>query len=319
MAASDEPSGPGSTRVSEARERLTALIPQVRPELHRYCARLAGSIFDGDDIVQDVLVRALSAIDGLDEETPLKPWLFRIAHNRALDHLRSQAVRRSEPLEAAAHVADDAAPDPAEVLMRRQVIDTALSRFTELPIVQRSVVVLKDVLGHSLREIAELLDLSVDAVKAALSRGRAKLAAIDAAPDEARLARPASAPAARFSRLFNQRDWEALRTLLAEDVQLTQATHPVRRGRADVGRFFTIYAEVPRFHLVPAHLDAGRGEEVIAVFGHVDDDRPGYLMKVEWRGSEIVRIRDFRHATYILEGADVMLAAPGDDVVEDRG
>jgi RNA polymerase sigma-70 factor (ECF subfamily) len=296
----------------DGRARLLAIMAEVRPELHRYCARLAGSVFDGDDIVQDVLVRALAAADGLDAETPLRPWLFRIAHNRALDHLRSQAVRRSDPIEAAAQVADDLTPDPAEALMRQEAIDTALSRFTQLPIVQRSVIILKDVLDHSLEEISELLDLSVNAVKAALSRGRARLKEINAAPGEPRVAKPASAAAARFSSLFNRRDWDALRALLAEDVHLTQATHPVRKGRADVGMFFTIYAEVPEFHLVPAYLDGGHGGEVIAVFARAGDEQPSYLMKVEWHGSRIVRIRDFRYAGYILEGADLVFATPRD-------
>ena len=294
----------------DGRARLQAIMAEVRPELHRYCARLVGSVFDGDDIVQDVLVRALVAADGLDAETPLKPWLFRIAHNRALDHLRSQAVRRSEPIEAAVQVADDLTVDPAEALMRREAIDTALSRFTQLPIVQRNAVILKDVLDHSLEEISELLDLSVNAVKAALSRGRTRLTEINAAPGKPRLAKPASAGSAQFSSLFNQRDWDGLRALLAEDVHLTQATHPDRKGRSDVGMFFTIYAEIPEFHLVPAFLDGGHGGEVIAFFARADDAQPSYLMKVEWHGSRIVRIRDFRYADYILEGADLVLAAP---------
>lgn len=92
METSSMPISPG-----DGRARLLAVMAEVRPELHRCCARLVGSVFDGDDIVQDVLVRALAAADSLDAETPLKPWLFRIAHNRALDHLRSQAVRRSDP------------------------------------------------------------------------------------------------------------------------------------------------------------------------------------------------------------------------------
>ena len=89
------------------RARLNAIIGDVRPELYRYCARLVGSVFDGEDIVQDVLARALAAAGELDAETPLRPWLFRIAHNRALDYLRSQSVRRSEPIEAATQVVDD--------------------------------------------------------------------------------------------------------------------------------------------------------------------------------------------------------------------
>jgi RNA polymerase sigma factor (sigma-70 family) len=298
---------------SDARSRLLAVMAEVRPELHRYCARLAGSVFDGDDIVQDVLVRALVAIDGLEAGTPLRPWLFRIAHNRALDYLRSRAVRKSEPIETAAEIADGLTPDPAEALERQEAINTALARFTELPIVQCSVIVLKDVLGHSLEEISALLDLSVNAVKAALSRGRAKLREINARPVEPRLVKPASPAAERFASLFNRRDWDALRSLLAEDVHLTQTSHPDRKGRAEVSLFFTIYASTPEFRLVPAYLDGGRGDEVIAVFAPADAEQPNYLMRVEWRDSQIVRIRDFRYAKYILDGADLAFAASGDE------
>jgi DNA-directed RNA polymerase specialized sigma24 family protein len=80
-----------------------------------------------------------SPLDELQEAPPLRAWLFRIAHNRALDLLRSRAIRASEPVEAAHEVADPESPDPVEVLMRREAVETAVSRFVELPTVQRSV------------------------------------------------------------------------------------------------------------------------------------------------------------------------------------
>jgi RNA polymerase sigma-70 factor, ECF subfamily len=64
---------------------------------------------------------------------------------------------------------------------------------------------------------------------------------------------------------------------------------------------------------VPAYLDGGRGDEVIAVFAPADAEQPTYLMRVEWRDSQIVRIRDFRYAKYILDGADLAFAASGDE------
>lgn len=293
----------------DMRERILAASAELRPELHRYCARLLGSAFDGEDVVQDVLARTLAAADTLDPAGPLRPWLFRSAHNRAIDYLRSKAVRRSEPIGAAADIIDDRVIDMDEVLMRQEAVEAAFSRFIELPVAQRSAVILKDVLGHSLRDISELLELSVDAVKAALSRGRAKLRQLNAMdPAEHSPAKAASAEALRFSALFNQRDWNALRSLLAEDVRLTQATFDERRGRADVASFFSIYATIPEFHLVPAFMNGGDGE-VIAVFATPADEQPIYLMKVDWQDSRIVRIRDFRYARYILDGADLVLTA----------
>ena len=102
----------------ERRAGLIALAGDLRPELHRYCARLMGSVIDGEDVVQDTLVRAFVALQDLEETPPLRPWLFRIAHNRALDLLRSRAVRKAEPIDAASSVADQASPDSLEMLMR---------------------------------------------------------------------------------------------------------------------------------------------------------------------------------------------------------
>jgi len=100
-----------------------ALSDGLRPELHRYCARIMGSVVDGEDVVQDTFIRALAALRDLDRVPPIRPWLFRIAHNRALDLLRSRAVRSAEPIEAAEGVADTANPDPEEMLMRQEAVN----------------------------------------------------------------------------------------------------------------------------------------------------------------------------------------------------
>ena len=174
---SEDPSSPLTARHAQ----FLALAGELRPELHRYCARLMGSVIEGEDVVQDAFARAFVALDELEEDAQLRAWLFRIAHNRALDLLRSRAIRAAEPIEAAHEVADPESVDPVEVLMRREAVETAVSRFAELPTVQRSVVILKDVLDQSLEEIAAMLDLTVNAVKAHLARGRARLKAVNAA------------------------------------------------------------------------------------------------------------------------------------------
>jgi RNA polymerase sigma-70 factor (ECF subfamily) len=289
---------------------LLALAGELRPELHRYCARLMGSVIDGEDVVQDTLARALVALQeleeqGLEETPPLRPWLFRIAHNRALDLLRSRAVRMAEPIDAASDVADPASPDPVEMLMRQEAVKTAVSRFAELPTVQRSVVILKDVLDESLSEIAALLDLTVDAVKGHLARGRARLREINAQAGPLADARPASAAVARYVALFNQRDWDGLRALLADDVKLRQSTYPLRVGSADVGMFFTIYAKFEGLWLAPAWLE---GREVIAVFADRADPKPSYMMWLEWRDGQISFIRDYRYARYVVADAELALA-----------
>jgi RNA polymerase sigma factor (sigma-70 family) len=282
-----------------------ALAGELRPQLHRYCARLMGSVIEGEDVVQDTFARAFVALDEVQETPPLRAWLFRIAHNRALDLLRSRTIRATEPVEAAHAIADAENPDPVEVLMRREAVETAVSRFAQLPTVQRSVVILKDVLDQSLEEIAEMLDLTVNAVKAHLARGRARLKAINAAAPAAPAPRPASPAVARYVALFNRRDWDGLRAMLADDVRLVQSTYPLRAGAADVGMFFGIYARSAPVRLVPAWLD---GREVIVVYEDTRAVKASYLMWLEWTNGRISFIRDYRHVPYVADDAELILA-----------
>ncbi len=285
--------------------QLRALADKLRPELHRYCARLMGSVIDGEDVVQDTFARAFVALDELDEATPLRAWLFRIAHNRALDLLRSRAIRAAEPIEAAHEVADPESPDPVEVLMRREAVETAVSRFVDLPTTQRSVVILKDVLDQSLEEIAGMLDLTVNAVKAHLARGRARLKAINAEAPAKPVPHPPSPAVARYVALFNRHDWDGLRAMLADDVRLIQVTYPPRAGAADVGRFFGFYAGFTPVRLAPAWLD---GREVIAVYDGPQAVKPSYFMWLEWTDGRISFIHDYRYVRYVVDDAELVLA-----------
>jgi RNA polymerase sigma factor (sigma-70 family) len=295
------PSPPATSR----RAQLAALAGELRPELHRYCARLMGSVIEGEDVVQDAFARAFVALDGSQEAPLLRAWLFRIAHNRALDLLRSRAIRAAEPIEAAEQVVDPESPDPTEALMRREAVETAVSRFAELPTVQRSVVILKDVLDQSLEEIAAMLDLTVNAVKAHLARGRARLKAINAEAPAQRAPRPPSAAVARYVALFNRRDWDGLRAMLADDVRLIQSTHPLRAGVADVSMFFGIYSRDAPARLAPAWLE---GREVIAVYQDAQAAKPSYLMWLEWRNGRISVTRDYKYVRYVVDDAELVLA-----------
>src|ERR1700704_5115945 len=75
-------------------------ISQLRPTLHRYCARMTGSVSDGEDVVQEALFHAYRKLDTFDDDRPLKPWLFQIAHNRCIDFLRRREVRQEAEAEA---------------------------------------------------------------------------------------------------------------------------------------------------------------------------------------------------------------------------
>jgi RNA polymerase sigma factor (sigma-70 family) len=295
------PSPPPTARQAQ----LLALAAELRPELHRYCARLMGSVIEGEDVVQDTFTRAFVALDELQQVPPLRAWLFKIAHNRALDLLRSREIRAAAPIEAAHEVVDPESPDPEEILMRREVVETAVSRFVELSIVQRSVVILKDVLDQSLEEVAALLDLTVNAVKAHLARGRARLEAINAQIPAKPAPRPPSPAVARYVALFNRHDFDGLRAMLADDVRLIQSTYPQRTGAGDVGMFFGIYSRSAPVRLAPAWLD---GREVIAVYEEPEDVTPSYLMWLEWTADRISFIRDYKYVRYVIDDAELLLA-----------
>src|SRR4029450_1086651 len=112
----------------QGREAFLALVADLRPDLHRYCARMTGSVADGEDVVQDTLARAYYELSELRELPALRSWLFRIAHNRALDYLRRYDRRMSEPLEVAMDIADSEVLDLDNPLARDEAVRAAVSR-----------------------------------------------------------------------------------------------------------------------------------------------------------------------------------------------
>src|SRR5258708_28798150 len=132
----------------DLRDQFECLVGELRPKLHRYCARMTGSAVDGEDIVQDAMIKAFVALPRIGVVENPEGWLFRIVHNTALDFLRRRArgpvVQDEEVLDTMA--ATDSFDDGYEVAT------ASLRTFMRLPALQRSAVILKDVLGHSLEE-----------------------------------------------------------------------------------------------------------------------------------------------------------------------
>jgi RNA polymerase sigma-70 factor (ECF subfamily) len=161
------------------------------------------------------------------------------------------------------------------------------------------------VLGHTLEEIGLLLELSVPAVKAALHRGRVRLRQLAEAPPAVAPLRQQTSPAvARYVALFNARDWDGVRALLADDVQLDLVSRAQRAGRA-VGNYLSNYERLHDWRLVPAWLE---GREVIVVFRAPEDARPGYFIELTVENEKVRFIRDFRYVPYVMHEAAVVLA-----------
>ncbi len=294
-------------RLKESRQRFLDLVSEVRPELHRYAARMTGSIADGEDVVQDTLARAYYELAELKEQPALRPWLFRIAHNRALDVLRRHDRRMREPLELVMDHAADADLDPENAEARGEAVRLAVSRFLEIAPVQRSCVILKDVLEYSLSEIADMLELSIPAVKAALHRGRTRLGEISQAAGPVPSPTP-SPELVRYAALVNARDWDGVRAMLLEDAKLDLVSREKRSGRENVSHYFANYAryaETTDFHFEPGWLD---GRPVLAVFWNSEDARPSYFIELEVEDGRVRAIRDFRYVPYIGREAAITLA-----------
>ena len=284
--------------LEQGRRQFLSLVQHVRPELHRYCTRMTGSVADGEDVVQETLARACYELSQLRELPPLRPWLFRIAHNRAIDHWRHEALRASEPLDAAAEMADESMKQPDNVLARQQAVQAAISIFLGLAPAQRGCVILKDVLDHSLDEIAVELNLSVPAVKAALHRGRLALQRLTEAPAAAASTGAISPALGRYASLFNAHDWDGVRSMLADDVRLDLVSQRKAAGRREVGTYFSNYDRAADWHLTPAWLD---GREVLAVLPDESSKAPRYFIELGWQAGRVIAIRDFRYVPYIAQ------------------
>jgi RNA polymerase sigma factor (sigma-70 family) len=298
--------------LGQARARFLELVAELRPELHRYCARLTGSIVDGEDVVQDTLAKAYYAISMATEMPPLRPLLFRIAHNTAMDVLRRYERRH---VDLVAELPDAAAVDDRP---DSETVRAALSSFLDLPIGQRSAVILKDVLGCTLDEIVESTGATLPAVKAALFRGRATLRARAASPGSAPTPAAASPLAIdpgerarlagerarlhQYAALFNARDWEALRRYIAEDCRLDLVSRLERRGPA-VGVYFERYADLRDYRMVPGVLDDAilGGRLALGFYSPRSADNPSSFVLIEWRAGDVTLIRDFRYVPYIAD------------------
>jgi len=277
------------------------LLARMRPRLHRYCARMVGSVIDGEDVLQDTLIKAVESHATAGAIGNPEGWLFRIAHNTALDFLRRR--NRQQALRSAEEV--DMIADPADAVLSRQIASASLRTFMRLPVAQRASVILMDVLGCSLTEICEVMDFSLPAVKAALHRGRTQLRELADEPDDRPPPKLSDADRKRlgvYVAHFNARDFDAIRAMIADDVRLDLVNKTRMNGKIEVSKYFGNYSKVSDWHLVPGLVE---GHPAILVF---DPGEPGsapkYFMLLQWSADKVSTIRDFRHAPYIIDGAD---------------
>jgi RNA polymerase sigma-70 factor (ECF subfamily) len=179
---------------------FSAIAERHRRELLVHCYRMLGSFHDAEDAVQDALLRAWRYRESLKEGAPLRPWLYRVATNSCFDAIARDPRRSALAAQTDPDAPDGAAPGPSEVawlqpfpdarlespaprdaepeavVISRENIELAfLTMIQLLTPQQRAALILRDVLGWSAQETAELLETSVAAANSALQRARASL------------------------------------------------------------------------------------------------------------------------------------------------
>jgi len=280
-------------------------LSALRPKLHRYCARMVGSAVDGEDLVQEVLIRAIKAHAEDAQIDNLERWLLRVSHNASLDMLRKRSRVQFVPLE-------DDLPIAANVTPRPDVASVGFRAFLQLAPLQRCAVVLKDVLGHSVEEIAAIANCSIPAAKSALQRGRQRLKEI-ACRDPDNLLLPLLDEGLRirlvgYVEAFRTGDFDTIRKMLSDEVSVDLVNRLKLSGRDRVSPYFTRYAEAKHWRYALGAVD---GIPVMLVYDAANPaEKPMHFAIIDWKEDKIAGIRDFLFAPYVMDGADWVRLPP---------
>ena len=281
---------------------LQSMFADLRPKLHRYCARMAGSVIDGEDIVQETLLKALQAIEsGAAVERP-EQWLFRIAHNAAQDHLRRRNRERLHMTETDLTTI----ADPSNSADARIAAATSLRRFMQLSLTQRSAVILVDVLGLSLHETCDVTGATLAATKATLHRGREQLKLLASVPEDVPVPKLDAEEERRLRRyvdFFNARDFDAVKALIAEDIQLEVVNRTRMSGKVQVSKYFGNYDRVSDWALSLGFVE--NRPAILIRDPQAPENGVRSFMLVEWLDEQVTQIRDFRYAPYCVVDADI--------------
>jgi RNA polymerase sigma-70 factor (ECF subfamily) len=309
------------------------LTESYRRELHVHCYRLLGSFQDAEDALQDTFLSAWQGIGAFQERASIRTWLYRIATNRCLDALRSVRRRPAVPwdgpgveppeptrlgeitwLEPFPDALLDGAPlGPEARYEQTEAISLAfVTALQILPARQLAVLILRDVLGYPAREVAGLLDTTVESVTSALKRARSGLHR-HLVPADDRDGPPApGSPAeqalvAKFSRAYAAGDIYALLALLTDDIQVTMPPVPFEyRGRTDVARFYrSILRPESPYDFVPTRAN---GQPALGIYLHTPGGRRGVgLVVFTLRGDRICAVTRFAASVLPSFGLPVAL------------
>jgi RNA polymerase sigma-70 factor (TIGR02960 family) len=245
-------------------QAFRTLTDPYRRELQLHCYRMLGSWHDAEDALQEILVSAWRGLARFQARASVRAWLYRIATNRCLNMLRDRG-RRPRPAgrlpfepppptrlgevtwlepypDQLLESLPDVAPGPEARYEMRETVGLAfITALQHLPARQRSVLVLRDVLGFRAAEVAGILGASEATVESALQRARSALD-VRLAPARARAPAPRS-PSERelaesFADAFEEGDMDRIVSLLTDEATLTMPPEPFEyQGREKIAEF----------------------------------------------------------------------------------
>ncbi|WP_196159808.1 sigma-70 family RNA polymerase sigma factor [Reinekea sp. G2M2-21] len=272
------------------------VVATMRSKLHRYCARMTGSVIDGEDVLQTALIKAYEAVLKETHINNIEAWLFQVAHNTAMDFFRKRNSQET--------LVKEVAMQPDENSVDTNLLTENIRQLSVLPPLQRSVVLLRDLFGYPAEEVAEILMSTTSAVKSALHRGRQQLKKVSVLDSAV-----APLPAAnthlvdlirQYVDLFNQRKFDDIQDLLTEEVRLDMVNKVQFSGKAEVGGYFINYSNQADWRMEAGVVE---GRPAVLAFTRESGEIPAYFVLLEFDQDALRFIRDFRYAQYVMEGA----------------
>lgn len=264
--------------------RLTA---PHRASLHLHCYRMLGSLHDADDALQETMLRTWRGLARFEPRAPLRAWLYRIATNVCLRLIEQRGRATAASVEAHLEPYPDrllaelpsSQPGPeAETEARERIGLAFVAAMQLLPPKQRAVLVLRDALDWSAREVADLLDDSVASVNSALQRARERLEREQRSGTLARIHAPVDTQTEtllmrRFQEAWARVDIDGIVTLLAGDALLTMPPEAARfDGREQVGAFFATAPMEGRLDLIQLVETRANGQPALAAYAEDPED-----------------------------------------------
>jgi RNA polymerase sigma-70 factor, ECF subfamily len=294
-------------RVLEAAQRgdedaFRRLVEPHRRELHAHCYRMLGSLHDAEDALQETLLRAWRGLGGFQSGKPLRPWLYKIATNASLDAIakRPKRVLRlddrspSQPADGPGtplvesvwiepypdeHLGlEDGYAAPEARYEQRESVELAfIAALQHLPARQRAVLILREVLGFSAREVAQSLDTTAASVNSALQRARKTVD--EKLPDRSQQETLRSLGddglrglVQRYIDAWESRNVDAMVSVLVEDARFAMPPHPHWFfGRDAVVAFISQYTPTLR------HIVTRAGGQPAVAWYILDEQRGAYL------------------------------------------